>query len=85
MLNWSERKTWDPRRSEVALFRRCIGDGSISREYNPVAVVVPRQRPADIIGRYWKAFRDAKHGKPQRLQRAEADLERALAAAAEQK
>lgn len=74
ILNWSERSTWDRHQPEVALFHALASD----REYNPLAIVVPTVgRP--IMVRFWKAFRDHKHGKLQKLQQQEAELERLLA------
>ena len=73
-LNWSERTTWRRSQPEVALFHALAGD----REYNPLAIVVPPHgRP--IVVRFWKAFRDYKHGKDQKLIQQEAELERLLA------
>ena len=73
ILNWSERSTWNRDRPEVALFHAMASQ----REYNPLAIVVPTHgRP--IVVRFWKAFRDYKHGKDQKLKQQEAELERLL-------
>ena len=81
VLNWSERHIWQTRaRStppEVALFQAFSG----TREFNPLAIVVPRRGHAVHIVRFWKAFRDHKHGKPARLRTCEAQVEEFLAKA----
>jgi hypothetical protein len=77
VLNWSERHTW--RRSpDVALFRAFLGGGGFAREYNPAAIVVPPTGRRVRIVRFWRAFRDFKHGKDRLLRQAEADLQSAL-------
>ena len=74
ILNWSERLTWNENQPEVALFQALASH----REYNPLAIVVPpRGRP--LVVRFWKAFRDYKHGKDQKLKQQETELERLLA------
>ena len=73
ILNWSERSTWDRNQPEVALFHALASE----REYNPLAIVVPTRGRA-IVVRFWKAFRDHKHGKTQKLEKQEAELERLL-------
>jgi hypothetical protein len=75
VLNWSERSQWgSPARAEVALFRAFAG----AREFNPLGIVVPATgRQAHVI-RFWRAFREHKHGKDRLLQAAEADLGRLL-------
>ena len=75
VLNWSERTTWErSHRPEAALFRAFAGQ----RDFNPLVIVVPaRGRRAHVI-RFWRAFRDSKHGKDQRLRDAEADVDRYL-------
>lgn len=74
ILNWSERSKWNRNQPEVALFHALASE----REYNPLAIVVPPRGRA-IVVRFWKAFRDHKHGKIQKLQQQEAELERLLA------
>jgi hypothetical protein len=74
VLNWSERSTWGRRpRSEVALFRAFAG----YREFNPLGIVVPAAGPVRVV-RFWRAFREFKHGKSASLQAAEAELDRLL-------
>jgi hypothetical protein len=77
VLNWSERHTWK-RSPEVSLFREFLGGGGFAREYNPAAIVVPPTGRKVQPVRFWRAFRDFKHGKDRRLRRAEADLQHAL-------
>ena len=70
VLNWSHRSTWGPDGSpESRLFRNLGGD----REFNPLIVYLPRGRKTQVI-RFWKAFRDFKHGKDVKLRQAEAEL-----------
>ena len=78
VLDWSDRSVWRalrPKPVEVALFERYAGRA----EYNPLAIGVPRRGKVQVI-RFWRAFRDYKHGKELALRRAEAELE-ALASA----
>jgi len=75
VLNWSERAEWEhSARPEALVFRACAG----RREFNPLAVVVPPSGPVYVV-RFWRAFRDHKHGKSEPLRVAEATLERHLA------
>jgi hypothetical protein len=72
VLNWSDRAVWKrDRRPEVALFRVFAGD----REFNPLAIVVPSEGRRARVVRFWRAFRDYKHGKDRLLRAAEAELE----------
>lgn len=74
VLNWSERGTWPERHPlEAAVFRRWAGD----REFNPIAIVLPARGPAKVV-RFWRAFRDFKHGKPATLRAAERELAETL-------
>ena len=74
VINWSERARWSEHHSlEAEIFRAVTGD----REFNPVAIIIPKKGKLRVI-RFWKAFRDYKHGKDQALRRAEAELEGAL-------
>ena len=74
VLNWSERSQWgSSARAEVALFRAFAG----AREFNPLGIVVPAIGQVHVI-RFWRAFRDHKHGKDRLLLAAEADLGRLL-------
>jgi hypothetical protein len=74
ILNWSERATWKRSQPEVALFHAL----ATQRAYNPLAIMVPPGgRP--IVVRFWKAFRDHKHGRDRALKEQEAELDRVLA------
>jgi len=73
VLNWSERQAWErSQRPDAALFRAFAGQ----REFNPLVIVVPASGRRAHVVRFWRAFRDSKHGKDQRLRDAEADLDR---------
>jgi hypothetical protein len=70
VLNWSGRGTWRERHPlEAAIFRHFAGD----REFNPIAIVLPARGPVKVV-RFWHAFRDFKHGKPEALRAAEREL-----------
>lgn len=56
------------------MFRAFAG----TREFNPLGIVVPERGAASVV-RFWRAFRDFKHGKEQLLRLKEEELERALA------
>jgi len=78
VLNWSERSRWGrPVRPEVALFRAFGG----ATEFNPLAIVIPAGGRHVHVVRFWRAFRDFKHGRNRLLQTAEEDLARLLAPA----
>ena len=72
-LNWSERATWDRSRPEVALFDAL----ATAREFNPLAIVVLPHGPPRVV-RFWRAFRDHKHGRHAKLRNQESELERLL-------
>jgi hypothetical protein len=75
VLNWSERSQWRrPVPAEVALFRAFAG----ATEFNPLGIVVPPTGRRVHIVRFWKAFREYKHGKDRLLREAEAELDRCL-------
>ena len=76
VLNWSERRDWSFTLARC-LFRFYGGP----KAYNPLVVVIhPLGRAA--IFRFWPAFRDAKHGRVEPLQRLEKELFRATHATA---
>ena len=76
-VNWSARSQWHVNAPlEVQLFKHWGGE----REYNPIAILVPRRGRVQTI-RFWQAFRDRKHGNTAPLHEREGDLLRALAAA----
>jgi hypothetical protein len=78
VLNWSDRRLWArPGSPEVQLFRAFGGD----REFNPLGIVVPPVGRKVHVVRFWRAFRDRKHGRPETLSKAEAEFERHLSAA----
>jgi hypothetical protein len=76
VLNWSRRRQWSRWAPEVQLFRAFSG----WREFNPAVIVVPRRWGGPTIIRFWRAFRDAKHGNDRALQHAEHQLTTAVAA-----
>jgi len=57
VLNWSERRRWRYWSLSAAAFHFFGG----SREFNPLAIVVRPLRWVRVF-RFWRAFRDAKHG-----------------------
>jgi len=76
-VNWSLRAQWKHAAPlEVQVFRHWSG----SREYNPIAIIVPRRGRVQII-RFWQAFRDYKHGRPGPLETQQGLLFRVLEAA----
>lgn len=71
VLNWSGRATWG-HSFPTRLFKAYAGDW----QFNPIGIVFrPFKRAA--IFRFWQPFRDAKHGKPQKLERLKAEFLRA--------
>ncbi len=78
---WGERavvfnrsRPWSAEQPEAALWRALGGP----LEHTPLAVVVSQEGRVKVV-RFWKAFRDFKHGKDHRLRAAEAELAAALA------
>jgi hypothetical protein len=69
VLNWSERSGWPFWSLSVWLFRFYAG----SRDYNPLAIVV-RPWGTPKVFRFWRAFRDFKHGKEASLRSLEAEF-----------
>ena len=69
VLNWSERQRWRWWSLSAAVFRFFGG----RREFNPLAVVVRPFRWGQTF-RFWKAFRDAKHGNRKSLDRIESEF-----------
>ncbi|KKL09376.1 hypothetical protein LCGC14_2566480 [marine sediment metagenome] len=61
-LNWSERSKWNWASLPVRIFRHFGG----SKEFNPLGVVFRPFRKTKVF-RFWKPFRDFKHGKPDAL------------------
>ena len=69
VFNWSERRNWSRLTLGYLAFRFFAG----SREFNPMAVVIRPLRRARCF-RFWKPFRDLKHGKPEALRKMERDF-----------
>jgi hypothetical protein len=68
VLNWSQRKRWRFSLAEAA-FRHFGG----YREFNPLAVVF-RPFRSTLKFRFWRPFRDWKHGRPATLEKMERDF-----------
>lgn len=69
VLNWSERRRWRWWSLSAAVFHFFGG----CREFNPLAVVVRPLRWGRTF-RFWRAFRDAKHGNREALTTIEAEF-----------
>lgn len=69
VLNWSQRRNWPRLSLPVWLFNMFAG----SREFNPIAMVFRPFAPPKRF-RFWRAFGDYKHGKPERLRQVEGDF-----------
>ncbi len=72
VLNWSDRKKWRWSQS-VAAFHR-FGGG---RDFNPLFILFRPFHTARVF-RFWTAFKDAKHGYSEPLERLRRDLVSAL-------
>jgi len=73
VLNWSERSRWSRWSLSVWLFRFYAG----TSEFNPLGIVVsPWWRPE--LFRFWRAFREAKHGRHETLRALEASFFKAV-------
>ncbi len=77
VLNWSERNRW---RETARLESRVFRHFARTREFNPIAIYLPRFGSVRTI-RFWKPFKDFKHGRDRLLKRAEAELFEVLARA----
>lgn len=73
VANWSERKKWDTSLA-VELLKFYVG---FSKDYCP-AVLVLRGLDYPIVFRYYRAFHDLKHGRPDALRRLERQMGAAL-------
>jgi hypothetical protein len=62
VLNWSERSTWRTASLAVWAFRHYGG----RREFNPLGLLIPTVGKVRIY-RFWRPFREFKHGKPESL------------------
>lgn len=58
VLNWSQRKSWRKWSLPVRIFYHFGGD----REFNPLVVLFRPARRAKVF-RFWRAFKDWKHGR----------------------
>ena len=76
VLNWSERRHWLERLRLSSLVFRHFGG---SREFNPLAVVFQPFRLARTF-RFWRPYKDFKHGKAESVERMEQELLALLAA-----
>jgi hypothetical protein len=68
VLNWSQRKRW-----RFSLARIAFHHFGGYREFNPLAVVFRPFRRTQKF-RFWKPFRDWKHGRPETLRRMEEEF-----------
>jgi hypothetical protein len=70
ILDWSDRSKWTkPFSLEVKAFKYWGG----ARAFNPIAILFPKRGRVRVI-RFWKPFRDYRHGKIYNLQKAEDKL-----------
>ena len=69
-VNWSRRNEWKPHPPLEAKILRHWGG---AYEFNPMVVYFPKHGQVEVI-RFWKAFKDFKHGKEQALRKAERRL-----------
>ena len=70
VLNWSQRSQWKSRAAfESRVFRHFAG----REEFNPIAIFFPALGRVRII-RFWKPFKDFKHGRDRLLRVAEREL-----------
>jgi hypothetical protein len=74
VLNWSERRSWNQWSLAALAFHRFSG----SQAFNPIAVIFRPFRFVRVL-RYWKAFKDFKHGNTQPVEKLNAELFEALA------
>jgi hypothetical protein len=68
-IAFDRSKPWREDQLEARLWRTVAGQA----EHTPVVIVVPPRGKVQIV-RFWRAFRDHKHGKDRRLREAEARL-----------
>jgi len=73
MVLFNRSRPWSRAQVEARLWRAIRWD----REHTPLAILVPRRGRPQAVELY-SAFRDFKHGKPLRLQRAEERIQDAL-------
>jgi hypothetical protein len=68
VLNWSHRKRWS-----LSLARLAFWHFGSYREFNPLAVVFRPFRRTRTF-RFWKPFKDLKHGRPEALRTMEEEF-----------
>src|SRR5436190_19921737 len=68
VLNWSKRKRWQLSLAKIAFYHF-----GTYRLFNPLGVVFQPLGPTHIF-RFWKPFRDLKHGHPEALRKMENDF-----------
>lgn len=69
VLNWSDRKNWNQWSLAALAFHRFAG----SQDFNPVAMIFLPFRSVKVL-RYWKAFKDFKHGNTQPVEKLNSEL-----------
>jgi hypothetical protein len=69
VLNWTERKQWARWRLAPLVFWWFAG----RREFNPFVAIFPPFRRAKVF-RFWRPFKDWKHGKNEALERMRKEL-----------
>lgn len=70
VLNWSDRRQWDPSDPVVQLFRGAI---DVHEDFNPAVILLrPNKRP--LLFRFYPAFKHAQFGHPEELQRMERQM-----------
>jgi hypothetical protein len=70
VLNWSERRQWDPTDPLVRLF---YGAVDLNEDFNP-AVILLRTDRRPLLFRFYPAFKHAQFGHPEELQRMERQM-----------
>ena len=68
-LNWSERSQWKSCSLSTIVFRHFGGD----TEYNPMGIVFRPWRRAKVF-KFWKPFKDFKHGNTDSLNKLQSDF-----------
>ena len=68
ILNWSERKMW---KSSLAVFAFRYFGGS--KDFNPMAIVF-RPLMSNKVFRFYEAFHELKHGKPEKFEALNTDF-----------
>lgn len=70
VLNWSERRHWDPTDPLVRLFRGAL---DMNEDFNPVVILL-RSNRRPLLFRFYPAFKHAQFGYPEELQRMERQM-----------